>query len=65
VEPKTNAEFWRTKRQTNAARDIRVVRCLRREGWSVLTVWECETRDPGKLRRRLERFLSPSASRAP
>ena len=57
-EPKTNAEFWRNKRETNAARDTRITRRLRRQGWGVLTAWECELRDPARLRRRLERFLS-------
>jgi DNA mismatch endonuclease (patch repair protein) len=61
VEPKTNAAFWRDKREANAARDARVVRRLRRQGWGVLTAWECELRDPGKLRGRLERFLAPRA----
>ena len=27
-------------------------------GWKVLTVWECETKNPEKLLRKLERFLN-------
>ena len=30
----------------------------RKFGWRVLTVWECETEKPEKLRRRLERLLA-------
>jgi G:T-mismatch repair DNA endonuclease (very short patch repair protein) len=26
-------------------------------GWKVLVVWECETRKPEKLLRKLERYL--------
>lgn len=39
--PKSNVEFWVNKIQTNQQRDMRVLRKLRRVGWSVLTIWEC------------------------
>lgn len=55
--PKTNAEFWRMKREGNAERDRRNLRKLRRLGWSVLVVWECQTVDPERLRRRLAAFM--------
>jgi len=47
-------------RKRNAARDRRNGRQLRRLGWSVLTVWECQTRatELEKLQRRIGRFLS-------
>jgi len=56
--PVTNAAYWRKKRLGNAARDRRVLRCLRRNGWQVLTIWECQTRDLLGLSRRLMRFLA-------
>lgn len=59
VVPKTNADFWRTKRQANADRDRRSMRRLRKEGWRILIVWECQTRDSGKLIERLSGFLAP------
>jgi G:T-mismatch repair DNA endonuclease (very short patch repair protein) len=31
---------------------------LKRLGWKVLTVWECETRDVKRLTDRLSTFLS-------
>lgn len=58
VVPATNAKFWRTKRLSNVERDRRNLRALRREGWKVLIVWECETRQLEKLRMRIERFLA-------
>ena len=39
--PKINTAFWLQKIETNGARDRRVSRHLRRQGWHVLTVWEC------------------------
>ena len=41
VSPATNSEFWTTKRGETAKRDRRNLRKLRRDGWTVLVVWEC------------------------
>jgi DNA mismatch endonuclease (patch repair protein) len=53
VIPATNAEFWQTKRSGNVARDKRNARQLRKLGWNVFTVWECETKLHETLRRNL------------
>ncbi len=58
VIPKTNAEFWEAKRTGNVVRDRRVRRQLNRDGWDVLVVWECWTRQlDEKLLPRLIAFL--------
>lgn len=57
VTPKTNADFWQQKRMNNVERDKRHHRSLRKE-WSVLTIWECETRDQKRLSNKLNKFLS-------
>jgi DNA mismatch endonuclease (patch repair protein) len=57
VAPKTNAEFWKTKRTGNVERDRRNLRHLRRDGWSVLTIWECDARNMKHLTGRLAAFL--------
>lgn len=57
VVPVANAKFWATKRLSNVERDRRNLRALKREGWNVLVVWECETKKSESLVRRLERFL--------
>lgn len=62
VVPRTNTEFWQTKRQGNVDRDRRNLRKLRREGWRVLVVWECHTRDLERLEDRLLAFLQESAT---
>jgi DNA mismatch endonuclease (patch repair protein) len=43
--PKTRAEFWTKKFAGNVARDLRSVAALESDGWRVITIWECETRD--------------------
>ncbi|NPC49886.1 DNA mismatch endonuclease Vsr [Corallococcus sp. AB032C] len=57
VEPKTRREFWLNKLQGNVARDRRNIRNLHRLDWRVLTIWECQTRNPIVLARRLKRFI--------
>jgi DNA mismatch endonuclease (patch repair protein) len=42
--PKTNTRFWLDKFERNRLRHLKVSRRLRAEGWSVLTVWECEAK---------------------
>jgi DNA mismatch endonuclease (patch repair protein) len=59
VVPATNAEFWKNKRQSNYDRDKRNLKALKRDGWKVMIVWECETRNLSKLSKRIERFLRP------
>src|SRR6185503_9667390 len=46
VTPATNTEFWQAKRQSNVERDLRNQKCLRKSGWRMMVVWECETRNP-------------------
>ena len=62
VTPKTNAAFWRDKRTRNVARDKSGIARLKAAGWRVLVVWECQTRDPVSLAKRLARFLDPGVS---
>src|SRR5690606_17133831 len=55
--PRSRIEYWGQKLARNQARDRRNVGKLRRGGWRVITVWECELKDPEKLERRLLRLL--------
>lgn len=59
--PKSRVEFWNEKFADNVRRDRATRRDLRKLGWKVLTVWECETRQPMKLANRLEKLLSSVA----
>jgi DNA mismatch endonuclease (patch repair protein) len=61
VTPATNKEFWQTKRQSNVERDLRNQKRLRENGWRVMVVWECETRDLKLLKKRLVSFLERSS----
>jgi DNA mismatch endonuclease (patch repair protein) len=56
--PKSNQTYWSPKLAGNVARDRRNVAALRRSGWRVMIVWDCELKQPEKLSRRLARFLA-------
>jgi DNA mismatch endonuclease, patch repair protein len=58
VTPMTNAEFWQTKRNSNVSRDHRNLCRLRKTGWQVLIIWECQTRDRDTLQKTIEDFLT-------
>lgn len=55
--PATNAAFWRSKRTRNRERDRRTLAMLRRAGWRVLVVWECQTQNRATVARLLSRLL--------
>jgi DNA (cytosine-5)-methyltransferase 1 len=40
VIPKSNRDYWKPKLAKNAERDAMIDRALRRDGWSVLRVWD-------------------------
>ena len=40
--PKTGTEWWEAKFTGSVERDQRNQRSLRKEGWRVIVVWECE-----------------------
>ncbi|WP_298242069.1 very short patch repair endonuclease [uncultured Bradyrhizobium sp.] len=53
--PKSNRRFWLNKFRDNMRRDARSVRLLRREGYRVVVIWECqEPRIRDKLAKILE-----------
>jgi DNA mismatch endonuclease (patch repair protein) len=54
--PKGNQSYWIPKLLRNVVRDKDVRRRLRRLGWRVLAVWECQVKKRG-LASRLKRFL--------
>ena len=51
--PATRRDFWALKFRQNIGRDKRQQRELRRMGWDVLVVWECETRNLERLKDRI------------
>jgi DNA mismatch endonuclease (patch repair protein) len=59
--PKSRAEFWIKKLESNVVRDRQVKENLSKLGWHVITVWECELRSPDQLSKRLAETLKAGA----
>jgi DNA mismatch endonuclease, patch repair protein len=57
VASKTRPRFWAAKIAGNRERDRRKAARLRRLGWHVETIWECQTRDPRRLERLSAKLL--------
>ena len=60
--PKSRLEFWLPKFERNVARDRLVTRTLRRAGWQVVRIWECQLSP--KHRQRTIAKVSAALSRA-
>jgi DNA mismatch endonuclease (patch repair protein) len=59
--PASNAEYSREKIERTRARDERNERALRRDGWSVVTVWEHD--DPVECATVIENRVRSAAAR--
>jgi len=55
--PKTNVEYWTEKISRNRIRDVRTRIRLRKLGWRVFTVWECQLKSESTIERKLKDFL--------
>jgi DNA mismatch endonuclease (patch repair protein) len=55
--PKAHTEYWSRKLLRNQERDRRHRRALRRGGWQVLVIWECQTKNPEHVNDRIAAFL--------
>lgn len=55
---KSNVEFWNQKIDTNQKRDRHNIAALRKLGWGVALVWECQLQGSAWIS-RLIRFLGP------
>ena len=61
--PKTNAEYWKAKITRNVARHSDQLDGLAADGWSGLTLWECELVDEDAVARRLSAFIEETVDR--
>jgi len=43
--PKSNLDFWEHKFKKNVERDEAKTYLLKNDGWSVLTIWECQIKN--------------------
>jgi DNA mismatch endonuclease (patch repair protein) len=42
VVPKTRTDWWLNKINSNIANDTKAVKALKKEGWKIISIWECQ-----------------------
>ena len=55
--PKSKSDFWRSKLEGNRERDLRNQEMLKKLGWHVLVIWECEMENIEKVSNKVREFL--------
>lgn len=61
--PETNREYWQRKIQRNVALAKLYNRQLRRDGWTVIRVWEHDIANTSKIKARILRALGSKEQR--
>ncbi len=57
--PKTRMNYWEEKLRKNQERDRKHSKVLRKQGWKVLTLWECEIeKRPQLVLRKIVAFFN-------
>jgi DNA mismatch endonuclease (patch repair protein) len=62
--PRSNLGYWNRKLDRNKERDLKSSRMLRKLGWKVRVIWECETTDIQRMERQLSRWLRETARKS-
>lgn len=55
--PKANIEYWGAKLKRNVEKQKEDIKLLRKDGWKVHIIWECETKDENRLVKKLKKIL--------
>ena len=56
VVPKTRTDWWLNKINGNIANDKKAMTALKKDGWKIITVWECQLK-PAKVEKTLNALL--------
>ena len=56
VVPKTRTQWWTDKINGNKANDEKAVKALKKDGWKIIKVWECDLK-PVKIEKTLISLL--------
>ena len=56
VVPKTRTEWWLNKINRNIENDGKAVKALKKDGWKIITLWECDLK-PAAIDKTLPKLL--------
>jgi DNA mismatch endonuclease (patch repair protein) len=57
--PRSRREWWQAKLNGNAVRDKRHQAALKKLGWRVIVIWECETEVMQRMKNKLRKAIIP------
>lgn len=55
--PKVNKKYWEPKLQKNIEKQVQDIKILRKQGWKVYKIWECQTINENKLTKKILKIL--------
>jgi DNA mismatch endonuclease (patch repair protein) len=55
--PKSNIDFWKNKFSDNVRKFKKARNLLKKSGWRVIVLWECEIENKSKLEKKLQLIL--------
>ncbi|MGI9651969.1 very short patch repair endonuclease [Chryseobacterium sp. RLHN22] len=58
VIPKTRTHFWLNKINTNISNDNKNIEALKKDGWNVIIVWECEIKNEIRMQKLLKQITN-------
>jgi DNA mismatch endonuclease (patch repair protein) len=56
--PASNMEFWRNKIDLNIIRDVKNIHTLKKLGWNVIVIWQCQITTREKLNKTIKKLVS-------
>jgi len=56
--PKNNNNFWLKKIESNKNRDRDNINALKKLGWEVMVIWQCEIKNQIEIQQRLKIFIN-------
>jgi DNA mismatch endonuclease (patch repair protein) len=56
--PQTRRNFWTDKINDNKKRDAKNYKELKKSGWKVITIWQCQIKNKSKQERTLNRVVN-------
>ena len=55
--PKSNQKYWLPKLKKNVTRNKHSIEALKKAGWKVLIIWECETKELDLLKEKTNQII--------
>lgn len=56
--PTSNTEFWNIKLDKNVKRDKENIKLLKRSGWKIIIIWECELKNAERIENLKKKLVS-------